>query len=208
LGILGFSKILGFFQRFYGIFDEVYEDFQSNLSLGPLNNWPQACSCQIIPFMCLCDKNGRIQSDLKWPIEILKLFSNEISLSCVTFTKVEVCRELQMEKCSKIRGIFWIWSKTLHESEHEWTRMEREWARMEHEWARMEHEWNMIKSYPQYILARWRTKLPKALVVEHTVLRTRAVSSVLRGWGGVSLFCLLPDQKGVAEVVPDGYFNR
>jgi hypothetical protein len=30
-GILGFSKILGFFQRFFGIFDEVYEDFQSNL---------------------------------------------------------------------------------------------------------------------------------------------------------------------------------
>jgi hypothetical protein len=34
-GILGFSKILGFFQRFFGIFDEVYEDFQSNLPLGP-----------------------------------------------------------------------------------------------------------------------------------------------------------------------------
>jgi hypothetical protein len=33
LGILGFSKILGFFQRFFGIFDEVYEDFQSNLPL-------------------------------------------------------------------------------------------------------------------------------------------------------------------------------
>jgi hypothetical protein len=33
-GILGFSKILGFFQRFLGIFDEVYEDFQSNLPLG------------------------------------------------------------------------------------------------------------------------------------------------------------------------------
>ena len=33
-GILGFSKILGFFQRFFGIFDEVYEDFQSNLPLG------------------------------------------------------------------------------------------------------------------------------------------------------------------------------
>jgi hypothetical protein len=32
-GILGFSKILGFFQRFFGIFDEVYEDFQSNLPL-------------------------------------------------------------------------------------------------------------------------------------------------------------------------------
>ena len=31
LGILGFSKILGFFQRFFGIFDEVYDDFQSNL---------------------------------------------------------------------------------------------------------------------------------------------------------------------------------
>ena len=31
-GILGFSKILGFFQRFFGIF--VYEDFQSNLPLG------------------------------------------------------------------------------------------------------------------------------------------------------------------------------
>jgi hypothetical protein len=28
-----FSKILGFFQRFFGIFDEVYEDFQSNLPL-------------------------------------------------------------------------------------------------------------------------------------------------------------------------------
>jgi hypothetical protein len=27
IGILGFSKILGFFQRFFGIFDEVYEDF-------------------------------------------------------------------------------------------------------------------------------------------------------------------------------------
>ena len=33
-GILGFSKILGFFQRFFGIFDEVYEDFQSNLPLA------------------------------------------------------------------------------------------------------------------------------------------------------------------------------
>jgi hypothetical protein len=33
LGILGFSKILGFFQRFFFIFDEVYEDFQSNLPL-------------------------------------------------------------------------------------------------------------------------------------------------------------------------------
>jgi hypothetical protein len=32
-GILGFSKILGFFQRFFWIFDEVYEDFQSNLPL-------------------------------------------------------------------------------------------------------------------------------------------------------------------------------
>ena len=31
---LGFSKILGFFQRYFGIFDEVYEDFQSNLPLG------------------------------------------------------------------------------------------------------------------------------------------------------------------------------
>jgi hypothetical protein len=31
--ILGFSKILGFFQRFFWIFDEVYEDFQSNLPL-------------------------------------------------------------------------------------------------------------------------------------------------------------------------------
>jgi hypothetical protein len=34
-GILGFSKILGFFQRFFWIFDEVYEDFQSNLPLDP-----------------------------------------------------------------------------------------------------------------------------------------------------------------------------
>ena len=33
-GILGFSKILGFFQRFFWIFDEVYEDFQSNLPLA------------------------------------------------------------------------------------------------------------------------------------------------------------------------------
>ena len=33
-GILGFSKILGFFQRFFGIFWEVYEDFQSNLPLA------------------------------------------------------------------------------------------------------------------------------------------------------------------------------
>jgi hypothetical protein len=34
-GILGFSKILGIFQRFFGIFDEVYyEDFQSNLPLA------------------------------------------------------------------------------------------------------------------------------------------------------------------------------
>jgi hypothetical protein len=32
--ILGFSKILGFFQRYFLIFDEVYEDFQSNLPLG------------------------------------------------------------------------------------------------------------------------------------------------------------------------------
>jgi hypothetical protein len=31
--ILEFSEILGFFQRFFGIFDEVYEDFQSNLPL-------------------------------------------------------------------------------------------------------------------------------------------------------------------------------
>jgi hypothetical protein len=28
--------ILGFFQRFFGIFDEVYEDFQSNLPLDIL----------------------------------------------------------------------------------------------------------------------------------------------------------------------------
>jgi hypothetical protein len=34
LGILRFSKILGFFQRIFFIFDEVYEDFQSNLPLG------------------------------------------------------------------------------------------------------------------------------------------------------------------------------
>jgi hypothetical protein len=33
-GILGFSKILGFFQRIFWIFDEVYEDFQSNLPLA------------------------------------------------------------------------------------------------------------------------------------------------------------------------------
>ena len=33
-GILGFSKILGLFQRFFGIFDEAYEDFQSNLPLA------------------------------------------------------------------------------------------------------------------------------------------------------------------------------
>ena len=32
--ILGFSKILRFLQRFFFIFDEVYEDFQSNLPLG------------------------------------------------------------------------------------------------------------------------------------------------------------------------------
>ena len=36
-GILGFSKILGFFQRFFFIFDEVYEDFQSNLPLDIRN---------------------------------------------------------------------------------------------------------------------------------------------------------------------------
>ena len=36
-GILGFSEILGFFQRFFGIFDEVYEDFQSNLPLDLLS---------------------------------------------------------------------------------------------------------------------------------------------------------------------------
>jgi hypothetical protein len=36
-GILGFSKILGFFQRFFGIFDVVYEDFQSNLPLWCFN---------------------------------------------------------------------------------------------------------------------------------------------------------------------------
>jgi hypothetical protein len=38
LEILGFSKILGFFQRFFGIFDEVYEDFQSNLPLAVHNH--------------------------------------------------------------------------------------------------------------------------------------------------------------------------
>jgi hypothetical protein len=43
-GILGFSKILGFFQRFFGIFDEVYEDFQSNLPLV-VN-----CRCHRTPF--------------------------------------------------------------------------------------------------------------------------------------------------------------
>jgi hypothetical protein len=37
-GILGFSKILGFFQRFFWIFDEVYEDFQSNLPLDGIYN--------------------------------------------------------------------------------------------------------------------------------------------------------------------------
>ena len=31
--VLGFSKILGFFKRFFLLFDEVYEDFQSNLPL-------------------------------------------------------------------------------------------------------------------------------------------------------------------------------
>ena len=41
LGILGFSKILGFFQRFFGIFDEVYEDFQSNLPLVWLKSVPR-----------------------------------------------------------------------------------------------------------------------------------------------------------------------
>jgi hypothetical protein len=38
-GILGFSKILGFFQRFFLIFDEVYEDFQSNLPLDINNSY-------------------------------------------------------------------------------------------------------------------------------------------------------------------------
>jgi hypothetical protein len=33
LGFYWFSKILGFFHRFFEIFDEVYEDFQSNLPL-------------------------------------------------------------------------------------------------------------------------------------------------------------------------------
>ena len=28
-GILGFSKILGYFQKMFGTFDEVYEDFQT-----------------------------------------------------------------------------------------------------------------------------------------------------------------------------------
>jgi hypothetical protein len=37
-GILGFNKIMGFFQSgFFWIFDEVYEDFQSNLPLGANN---------------------------------------------------------------------------------------------------------------------------------------------------------------------------
>jgi hypothetical protein len=61
-GIPGFSKILGFFQRFFGIFDEVYEDFQSNLPLVfiplPINTngmfLPSRPSnmCPLIPAHC------------------------------------------------------------------------------------------------------------------------------------------------------------
>jgi hypothetical protein len=36
LGFWDHSKILGFFQRFFWIFDEVYEDFKSNLPLGKM----------------------------------------------------------------------------------------------------------------------------------------------------------------------------
>jgi hypothetical protein len=42
-GILGFSKILGFFQRFFWIFDEVYEDFQSNLPLAKSLSMQNSC---------------------------------------------------------------------------------------------------------------------------------------------------------------------
>ena len=61
LGILGFSEILRFFQRFFGIFDEVYEDFQSNLPLAR-NNVPNVPDHG--------DRQSRLFSDqIKiWPI--------------------------------------------------------------------------------------------------------------------------------------------
>ena len=43
-GILGFSDILGFFQRLSGIFDEVYEDFQSNLPLDQQDSLDKFCT--------------------------------------------------------------------------------------------------------------------------------------------------------------------
>jgi hypothetical protein len=62
-GILGFSKILGFFQRFFGIFDEVYEDFQSNLPLD---------SCdKVLGLIWDCEKD-LIKFDLLKLVESLK----------------------------------------------------------------------------------------------------------------------------------------
>jgi hypothetical protein len=53
----------------------------------------------------------------------------------------------------KVKRVRMIWSKTPHESEHEWsgtngTRVNTS----EHEWSRMEHEWI------HNILGRWRTR--------------------------------------------------
>jgi hypothetical protein len=63
--ILGFSKILGFFQRFFGIFDEVYEDFQSNLPFEEMNK--MAHSFDVFDaagtHACSCQSNGGLASN-------------------------------------------------------------------------------------------------------------------------------------------------
>jgi predicted nuclease with TOPRIM domain len=57
---------------------------------------------------------------------------------------VEIYRKLELKLAVRRT----IWSKTPHESEHEWTRVntnEHEWTRMEHEWTRMEHVWTRME---------------------------------------------------------------
>ena len=81
-GILGFSKILGFFQRYFGIFDEVYEDFQSNLPLGK----EVTAGRNRAPGRLLCSGSTRI------PVTQNKKVQQKCNLSrflyCFTSTKI------------------------------------------------------------------------------------------------------------------------
>jgi hypothetical protein len=72
-GILGFSKILGFFQRFFGIFDEVYEDFQSNV---PLRHWNNVnTTLEELYKICLIADTGMIFYELGRSANIALLMS-------------------------------------------------------------------------------------------------------------------------------------